>query len=279
MSLGLVPDGGLMTVIAAAEYVRRSNDVTWLKSQYQSLQRAIDWYDRAFSGSLISEWFQCEWADGVLKVGKTLYTNVLYVKAMRDMVHIAGLLKHQNDKERYDIRTKKLYSIFHAEFWNGTYFVDWIDWKKQQYFASHANFLAIIFGITTKKESKSILEYAQTHTIASFTHYNVYPSYPIWRIPLIQIIGGVPGYHNRGMLWLQPGITYALALHATGNHTQAKNFLLQIAQQIVKYAYVYEVYETGGTPVKRTFYTSEGPFAWSSGLFLWATHEIFGDLQ
>ncbi len=81
------------------------------------------------------------------------------------------------------------------------------------------------------------------------------------------------------MLWLQPGITYALALHSTGNHTQAKNFLLQIAQQIVKYAYVYEVYETGGTTVKRTFYTSEGPFAWSSGLFLWATHEIFGDLQ
>jgi hypothetical protein len=88
MSLGLV-NGGLMAIISSAEYVRRSNDTTWLKSQFPSLKRAMDWYFKKFGGSLIKEWFQCEWADGILKSGKTLYTNVLYIKALQDMEYLS----------------------------------------------------------------------------------------------------------------------------------------------------------------------------------------------
>ncbi len=40
---------------------------------------------------------------------------------------------------------------------------------------------------------------------------------------------------------------------------------------IVKYNGVYEVYEKDGTPLKRIFYRSEHPFAWSAGLFLYAS--------
>jgi hypothetical protein len=159
---------------------------------------------------------------------------------------------------------------------NGSYFVDFIDWKKQQYITSHQNFLAIIFGIATKNESDSILNFAKSHCMNSFTLHNVYPSYPFWRTPLPQLLGGIPQYHNRGILWLQPGITFALALHTSGKNAEAKKFLENVSKHILKYKRVYEVYELDGSPVNRTVYKSEGPFAWSAGLFLWATHEIFG---
>lgn len=42
-----------------------------------------------------------------------------------------------------------------------------------------------------------------------------------------------------------------------------------IGEQIVKYNGVYEIYEKNGKPVKRMFYQSEHPFAWSAGLYLW----------
>jgi hypothetical protein len=37
---------------------------------------------------------------------------------------------------------------------------------------------------------------------------------------------------------------------------------------------VYEVYDKTGKPVKRIIYKSEYPFAWSSGLLIYAAKEI-----
>lgn len=276
MSLGLVPDGGLMIIISAALYVERSHDITWLRRVYQSLVQSIDWYEKKFTGGLISEWFQCEWADGVLKSGKTLYTNALYVKALNDMVFLSRKVKNAIKAKHYHNQYIRIKNVFHLEFWNGSYFSDWIDWKRQNYFASHANFLAIIFGLTSKKESESILSYAKAHSMNSFTLHNTYPSYPFWRIPVVQALAGVPDYHNRGVLWLQPGITYALALYRSGQKHAAREWCKNVAAHIVKYNGVFEVYEaSNGTPLNRRFYHTEGPFAWSAGLFLWAAEELF----
>lgn len=192
------------------------------------------------------------------------------------MIYLSNKIGKKDEFLNYSERSDTIYKKFHAEFWNGAYFVDFIDWKKQQYFASHQNFLAIIFGIATTKESLSILQIAKTHCLNTFTLHNVYPSYPFWRIPLPQILGGIPQYHNRGVLWLQPGITYAVALHRIGKRKEAKQLMEQIAKQIIKYKAVYEVYELDGSAVNRPLYKSEGPFAWSAGIFIWATHEIFG---
>ena len=276
MSLGIVPDGGLMTVIASAEYVSRSKDYAWVRSAYASLVRSMRWYHGHFGNGLVSEWFQCEWADGVLKSGHTLYTNILYLKALKDMQVLSNIMGDTTSKTMFTNRYKEVYATFHQKFFTGLYFADWVDWKRQDYFASHANFLAIIYGIATKEEARTILAYGASHSMADFTLYNNHPKYPFWRIPVIQYIGGVPEYHNRGLLWLQPGITYALALSKVGKKTEAKEFLMKIASHVVRHNTVHEVYESSGLPVRRAIYTSEGPFAWSAGLFLWASHEIFG---
>lgn len=236
---GLVLDGGLMTVIAARRF----------GSTYEKqIHHVLLWYKKGFGDGLLREWFLCEWADAVMKIGKTLYTNVLYWKATED---------------------KNIAKKVHESFWNGTYFADWVDYKRQDYFAAHPNMLAIIFGLATRSQAKSILSFAEKYCWNGWTLVSNYPMYPFWRIPLQNYLVGLPDYHN-GCLWLQPGILYAIALHKVDQKQKALRVLEYIARKIVEHNGVHEVYEKNGQPLRRLFYRSEEPFAWSAGLFLWA---------
>jgi uncharacterized protein (DUF608 family) len=266
----VVPDGGLMTVIASALYLKRSGDVAYLKKHFTALRRAMAWYEKRNNGGLIREGFLCEWADAVLKSGSTLYTNVLYAKALSDMADMADRLGYEDAKSAYARQHKIIVTLLKQTLWNGTYFSDWHDYKRQDYFPSHANFLAVLFDVADKNEADSILSYAKKHTQASFTMETNYPEYPWWRIPVIQFVSGVKDYHNRGCMWLQPGITYTVALWKSGKKQEARTFIARIAHQIIRHNTVFEVYEKNGNPLRRFLYRSEGPFAWSAGLFLWA---------
>lgn len=258
---GIVPDGGLMTVIASAAYARHSGDTQFLRIHRPQLAKAMQWYEMRFKYNLISEWFLCEWADAVLKVGNTLYTNVLYWKALGDM----GMHTQQ----------RAVGNAIRKYFWNGTFFADWIDYRRHDYFASHANMLAIIFGLATEVQANRILAHAKKYCWNGWTLETNYPRYPFWRIPIHNYIVGMGDYHNRGCLWMQPGIVYAIALKKIGKQKEAKGVFDAISKKIVEYNGVYEVYEKSGEPVRRRWYASEHPFAWSAGLYLWAHRDYF----
>jgi glycogen debranching enzyme len=267
---GIVPDGGLLMVILSLECYKKTNDKKFIVVHYPALIKTMKWYLQNYGDGLIREWFLCEWADAILKVGVTLYTNVLYVKALQSMGELANIVKNTKEVIVYQRLARTMKANLDSTLWNGTYYSDWKDWKRHDYFASHANFLAILFDLVDKKNAEGILTYARTHSLNTFTIENNYPKYPFWRIPFYQWIAGMKDYHNRGCLWLQPGILYSLCLHKLGHKKEAKDFFSLIENQIVKHNEVYEVYERDGNPVKRTLYTSEGPFAWSAGLFLFA---------
>ncbi len=257
---GLVLDGGLMTIIAAFEYARRSGDTQFLKKYKKKLTSTIKWYEVRFEKDLLREWFQCEWADSVLKIGNTLYTNILYWRALGDIGENA--------------QQKSIGKKINEKFWTGTYFADWIDYKRQDFFAAYPNMLAIIFGLATKRQAEEILAYAASTCWNGWTLEENYPTYPWWRIPITNYLIGMADYHNRGCIWLQPGILYAMALKKAGHARDARNVLEGIAEKIVEYNGVYEVYEQDGAPVKRLLYRAEQPFAWSAGFYLWASEQI-----
>lgn len=271
---GIVPDGGLLLVILSLEYYKKTKDKKFITTYYSVIVKTMEWYQKKYGDNLIREWFLCEWADAILKVGVTLYTNVLYVKALQSMSEIAKLLKDQKTAASYWKLSHKMKHSLDKTLWNGRYYSDWKDWKRHDYFASHANFLAILFGLVDKKKAESILAFAKKYSLNEFTIENNFPKYPFWRIPFYQWIAGMKDYHNRGCLWLQPGILYALCLYNLGHKKEALNFFSKIEEQIIRHGVVHEVYERNGNPVKRTIYTSEGPFAWSAGLFLFAHASI-----
>ena len=216
------------------------------------------------------EWFQCEWADALMKSGRTLYTNVLYFRAMGDMAWIAKKMKRMDESRVYEAFVQKLRILLNKELWNGTFFADWKDWKRQDYFATHPNMLAIIFGLATKRQAASILNIAKKQAWNGWTLVNSVPRYPIWRVPVFHILLGMRDYHN-GLLWLQPGILYAVALFVSGKSAEGRAVLSGIGKKIRASHGAHEVYEENGMPVRRLVYRSEQPFAWSSGLFVWAS--------
>ncbi|MCL4199926.1 hypothetical protein KJZ67_01115 [Patescibacteria group bacterium] len=271
---GIVPDGGLMTIIAARTYIEATRDVSFFRKNRESLLRAINWYQQKFGDSLIREWFQCEWADAVLKTGSTLYTNVLYWKALGDVAWMLRKIVEHQDAREFIRRQEMVGQEIRAQLWSGIYFADWKNVWRHDYFAAHANMLAIIFGFASPAEATSMLSYAASSCWRNFTLETNDPKYPIWRIAPINHVTGTADYHNRGCLWLQPGILYAMALQKIGKHDKAIDVLEVIAKKIIEYDGVYEVYEKTGEPVQRLFYRAEHPFAWSAGLFLWAAHEM-----
>ncbi len=274
MSFGVVPDGGVMTIIAARVFAQAAGDTRFLKKNYNKLALVFFWYETRFKGGLVREWFQCEWADALLKSGRTLYTNVLYFRAAKDLSWMAKRLGKIRDGARFAARSEEIRKLLNEQLWTGTFFADWKDWKRQDYFATHPNMLAIIFGLATRKQAASILAIARARAWNGWTMENSTPKYPIWRVPFFHIAIGMRDYHN-GLIWLQPGILYALALYKIGNKNKARDVMNKIAQKIIEYNGVYEVYEKNGRPVKRLFYTSEHPFAWSAGLYLWVHRLIY----
>lgn len=270
MSFGIVPDGGVMTIIAARRYAEYARDTRFLAKNYRAFVHVLTWYRHRCGDGLVQEWFQCEWADALLKSGKTLYTNVLYFRAIADMAWIARKLKKPNDADGYEKLASHMKQTIHAVLWTGEYFADWKDWKRQDYFATHPNMLAIIFGLATKSQAASILLKAKKEAWNGWTLVNSVPEYPIWRIPILHILLGLKEYHN-GFIWLQPGILYAVAQHVSGMRREAKKTLSGIGKKIVEWNGAYEVYERNSKPVRRRMYRSEHPFAWSAGLFVWAS--------
>ena len=84
---------------------------------------------------------------------------------------------------------------------------------------------------------------------------------------------GLSDYHN-GLSWLWLGCASALAKEKAGLEKEAVEILNTIADMIVDYGIVYEIYDNKGKPVKRPLYKAEYPFAWSSGMFLYAVRKI-----
>lgn len=115
------------------------------------------------------------------------------------------------------------------------------------------------------------MNFTRSFCTAEFTLEENYPRYPFWRIPVWNHLLGLADYHNRGCLWLQPGILYALCLKKTGKKQMAQTMLASISRKIVEHHGVFEIYEKDGHPVKRFFYRAEFPFAWSAGLYLYAS--------
>jgi glycogen debranching enzyme len=270
LSYGLVPDGGLMTVIASRHYAETTGDTQFLRKYIDSLSMTMNWYVKQYQDGLIREWFLCEWADAVMKRGSTLYTNVLYWKALADLSWITKNLGRSDDARYWRDRQDKIGRTMNRLLWNGDYFADWKSVFRHDYFASHGNMLAVVFGLATEEQAASILSYARAFCWKDFTLETNFPRYPLWRVPLLHHVVGMGDYHNRGCLWLQPGILYVLALHKSGKKKEAKTILEVIIRKILEHNGIYEVYEKNGRPVRRLLYASEHPFAWSAGLFLWA---------
>jgi glycogen debranching enzyme len=265
----------LIFVMAAAEYLRQSGDRRFVEGIYPSIRKAMEWAAKQDSDrdGLIEEYPGVQWSESVLKQGKVLVTNVSYKRALDEMASIARLLGQDSDARRFSLLAHEVRKRIDAVFWNGKYYSDWIDYWKHDYFSSDGNVLAVVWGVADKDRGKMIQRYIRDHQLDRVPLKTNHPSYPWYRVFVLNSIAGLYRYHN-GFSWIWLGCFDAVAKHRLGMHAEARAEIERIAELICRHETVSEIFDEKGRPAKTWFYRTEKRFAWSAGVFIWAVHEL-----
>ncbi len=269
-------DQNSLFTISFYDYIKKSNDIEFLKKNINNIEKIIMWNLRRDidDDSLIEEKGFCNWADSVNKKGKVLYTNVCHCHALQCASYLFEIADEKKRQEKYLEFYKKTKKRLNELFWAGEHYVDWIYEDKQySYFSTDGNILAILWDIADKKRAKNIEEASHIFELHDVPSECVHPKYPKKYISKMIRLVGLGDYHN-GLSWLWLGSISALAKHKVGKEKDAKELMKKISGIIEKYGEVFEVYNKKGEPVRRLLYKSEHPFAWSSGMYLYAYNKI-----
>ncbi len=257
-------DGTTLSVLFAAK-TKQINLIPQIK-------QALVYLESKERNGLLWDGPMAEWNDAVWKYGYLLYSNLIYWKMYQELSLFVGKIDPQWS-EKIEIKQQQMNLNLHSRLWNGRYFADWHDYKRQDYFYPFGNCLAIVWGLTNQEESKSI--FAQCENLANdlFLPSNT-PKYPFYRIDLLQRLSGMADYQNNGILWWQPVTTYLKALQVAKRSSQAQKLSESITNKILADQEIYECYEKTGQAVRRKLYMAEHPFAWASGMLIWSLSDL-----
>lgn len=265
-------------VIIFSRLLEKTKDGRLLERYENNIEMALSWCLKKMKPGtfLAREGPIANWNDGVYKTGKTLMTNVIFYKAFKDWEDIC--FKYFLElKPEFRFVAERIKEAIQREFWNGQYFIDWIDWKKHHYFDSNANFLAILYGIANREQAEKTVGFVLEKLIDRPFVKLAYPSYPFYRIEILNSLLGLADYASGdGMYWVEPICLFILCLKKINREKLANEFLINLAEKVVEYGGIYEVYEKDKkSPVRRFNYRAEFPFARSSALFIAAVKGAF----
>ena len=236
------------------------------KNHLTQVEKALNYLTLKEKHGLLWDGFMCEWNDVAYKLGNLLYSNVIYWKMYVELTNYYRSIKNVRWKE-FEKKQSDIAVALRKRLWNGKFFSDWHDYKRQDYMYPFGNLFAIAWGLTTNSESNSIINEVKKYRML-FTIETNAPKYPWWRIGMLAHLTGMSGYQNMSLLWLQPATAYLEALKAVGNSDEFDIFASRIAQKVVEDGIIHECYERDGRPMQGALYTAEKPFAWSSGLLV-----------
>ncbi len=273
--IGSVIDSTALFVVALYEYVKETQDMQFARQNFLSVRKAIEFLrskDRD-NDFLVEERVFANWADSVLRFGNVLYTNCCYYKALLSAGELCSLVKENSLAAKYRRLAAKTKEKINGMFWQGNYYLDWIDFRRHDFFACDGNLLAIDWAIADKEQSQMILNKIKQHQLNKVPLQTNYPLYPLWRIPPTLLPLMEYHYHN-GSSWPWLGCLNAIALRKVGWKNDAKRELKGVAGLINENGTVHEVFGQNGKPIRSLFLRSESPFAWNAGFFVRAVHEL-----
>jgi len=268
-------DNNSLFVILCEMYISKTNDATFVDTHYDAIKKAVMWNFTQDNDNdlLMEEGYFAGWADSVKKEGKVMYTNILHCQAIHSFSALCKRVSSE-DESYFETLARDIKDRITGTFWNGSYYIDWVmPHYRQDSFSSDGNILAIIFGLASLEQARKI----QRHMVESglnhsFTTGTSYPEYEAHQVYGPFHFMNMADYHN-GLEWLWIGCADVVAKWRCELHLEALAHLTKISHKIIEHNGVYEVYDKG-KPVRRLFYKSEEWFAWSSGLFVWACHEL-----
>lgn len=269
-------DSPALYIMAVWQYFRHTLDQQFLREQFRPITRALDWLkskDRDRDG-LIESTKMSDWMDSVLKKGKVANINMIWAKALANYIDICQHLGEKKKEQQTQKLLEQTLVKINQVFWNGEYFVDYVDGNEIGGFCSDANIMALLFEFISQAQGESIHDYIKSHRLDFATPlHTVHPVYDSSQIYWLYRLAGLGDYHGK-LIWLWLGSLWSLVEWRLGHRLEARAEMAKIAQWILQNGEVAEVYTREGKPVNRMFYRAEAPFAWNAAAFIYAARSM-----
>lgn len=268
-------DGNLLLVVACLHYITKTLDEDFARKHWGALQRGIRWVEAHThkEDGLITQDAFSDWADSLARTGEVLYTNIIYWKALHEMVRYAR--KYGSEAEALDWQrlSDSTQIAIHSRFWRADlgYFVTS---SMLENLSSAGNLLAIAWGLVTPIQGETILA-----AMARFGMDTPVPTqvmhgeYPRKSIAIENRLAGIPEYHIQGA-WLWLGAWHVIANVYQDRPQEAAAQLERIMAVVRRDGGVFEVYGKDGRFLSTRWYTAEAPLSWSAGMLVYAYHVL-----
>lgn len=263
-------DSSLWYIIGHYLYKKKyGNDL--FKKESKKIKKAFNWIEYRDFGEegLPDQLPTTDWQDAFPhKYGEVINTQALYYKVLK-------LMKNKKaNKIKKIVNEDKEHRL-----WNGKYYWAY-RWKNHnkykeigEWFDSLGNLLAIIFGLTDKKQSEKIISYIKKNKIDKpFPIKAIWP--PIkkgskyWEDYFLDCDAGKPFHYLNGGIWPFIGGFYILALIKTKKFKEAREELQLLAESNIKE----NPFPEWINPIdKKTYGIYQ---AWSAGLYILAYNSL-----
>lgn len=261
-------DSALLLVIAWGECVLHTRDEELAVDLHGQVLLALEWVERYKAGlGLIHQGPFADWADSIARRGAVLYTNVLWWKAVKCLEEVEAFLPNKLKAHKdtsHDIG-ERIIKHFYSEslgYLKGS--------PHSTMFTSAANFMAVAWGLTTRKQSLAILDYADKEEMASPVPSRVTDrDYPFYQVGPEMWIAGIPNYHT-SCSWMWIGGWHVVANHRVGRREKAREIQDRMLATVARDGTVYEVHAPSGEPLATRLYHSEDPLSWNAAMILYA---------
>lgn len=252
-------DSVLLLVIAWGECVHQTGDRQLADDLCQQAHQALHWVERKTDArGLISQGPFADWADSIGRRGAVLYTNVLWWKARQTLEQVEQI----PDTHSQEIRARILRHFYKDGYLHNT--------PSSPIFTSPGNFMAVAWGLTDASQSRSILDYAESHNISKIVPARVTDRpYPFYLVSPLMWLAGIPHYHT-SCSWMWIGGWHAVACQRAGRLEKAREIVQKMLDTVGRDRTVYEVHAPDGQPLAKLLYHSEEPLSWNAAMLLYA---------
>jgi len=269
-------DGQAMLVISAVTYAQKTNNVEFLKTYWDSLVSAMRWLEGHKlhpDDNLLYQQSFADWADSVSRRGHVHYTNVVYWRALSEMVVAADMLDMKAQADLYRQKAVLAVAEIHQRFWSDDrgYFVTSAQLHQ---LSSDGNLLAIAWGLATPEQTRCILHAMDEAGMSAPVPTRVTATpYPSELISIENTLGGMANYHTSAA-WLWLGAWHVVAMIKCGDLTKAQELLSRMSTVIDRDKQIHEVYGVNGLPMSSWWYKPETPLIWNAGMFIYACRQF-----
>jgi len=297
-------DSGIWVVIAFYEYIRKTNDLAFLRTYVSHLQRCMDWLSAHDSNNdaLLEIPEAGDWTDLFGRSYNVLYDEVLWYRAN---VCFGRLLEFLGDWDRasdYLRWSRQIKNTILRSFWPSTseaenqgrtftfadrqksvgdtnYLLAQVtpfsfDWRLDAY----GNILGFLFNVLDMERAKIAFRFMWGVGINEpYPLKNLYPPVqagdPEWRNYYTVNLLNLPNHYHNGGIWPFIGAQWVRFINQLGLRDIAQQELLRVAeinQKGISHEWEFNEWAHGGTgrPMGKAYQ------AWSCSEFILACHEL-----